>query len=153
MSLPNAFQNSEAKTQIDTLVTEFEKVCQEISYARAYAAAKLLRISLAAKDFSPAISDFQEQLVKQRYFSPEDSGKPIITKEQIEQIWENNDTLKKHELIEEKDEFYLAHAETDQKVFQIHCHPRYTDKAQFWGWQLHFQHFSNPRLDVRLDYN
>ena len=153
MSLPNSFQNSETKTQIDTLAAEFEKVCQEISYARAYAAAKLLRISLAAKDFSSTISDFQEQLVKQRYFSPEDSGKSIITKEQIEQIRENHNTLNKYELIEENEEFYLAHAETEQKVFQIHCHPHYADKAQFWGWQLHFQHFSNPRLDVRLDYN
>ena len=153
MSPPNPFQDSEVKAHLDTLLTEFEQACQEISYARAYAAARLLKISLSAKDFSPAISDFQEQLVKQRYFSPEDSEKPIITKEQIEQIRDNNDTLKKHELIEERDEFYLAHAETEQKIFQIHCHPRYTDKAQFWGWQLHFQHFSNPRLDVRLDYN
>ena len=107
MSLPNSFQNSETKTQIDTLAAEFEKVCQEISYARAYAAAKLLRISLAAKDFSSTISDFQEQLVKQRYFSPEDSGKSIITKEQIEQIRENHNTLNKYELIEENEEFYM----------------------------------------------
>ncbi len=141
----------DTKAQADDLLTQLDKVCQETPHTKAYAAAKLLEIPHALKDFRHVIADFQSQLITQGYFHPDE--KPQRMQEQVEDILKNREILKEYELVKEQKVFRLVYPQTDQTAYYVHYYPRFLENAQFWGWVIQFRHPKNPRLDVSWDYN
>jgi hypothetical protein len=133
----------------DVLLVQLEKICQETSSTKVYAAAKLLGIPHALKDFQRIIADFQSRLMAQGYFHLDE--KPQIAPEQIEEIRQRHELLRPYELVKDEEEFRLVKPQTDQTAYYVHCYPRFTEKSQFWGWGIQFRHAKNPRLDVSLD--
>jgi len=140
------------KRQIDTLLAQLERVCEETPRARAYAAARLLKIPRSLQKFHDAVADFQTQLVKQGYFHLD--KKPEITREQIEKTYQQHEILRTYKLVEGNDAvgtYSLVDPETNQLLYEVHCYPRFIEKSQFWGWGIQFKHYKNPRLDVVMD--
>ena len=143
--------NEDIKNQIDDVLEQLEKLCQESPQTKAYAAAKVLRVPYELKDFQRVISDFKSQLTKLGYFQIDE--KPQMNPDQVEEILKNRAVLKEYELIKEEDKFRLVSPQTDQTAYYVHYYPRFIENSQFWGWGIQFRHPKNPRLDVSWDYN
>lgn len=94
----------------DVLLAQLEKIYQETSSTKAYAAAKLLGIPHALKDFQRIIADFQSRLISQGYFHLDEE--PQIAPEQIEEIQQNHEILRAYELVEDEEEFRLVNPQT-----------------------------------------
>lgn len=89
------FKNLDARYQVDVLLAQLEKICQETSHTKAYAAAKLLGILHTMKDFQHIIADFHSQLIKQEHFDL--AEKPQVIREQIEKTCQSHEILKQYQ--------------------------------------------------------